>query len=141
LSQTYTAGSTFTIKFAAAAANADTLQWQIADYTGTAVASGSSSVPKGSSTVSLSCSSTLAGYFAVSAKLQNAGSTLPETGSRPAGIATFGVLPNVADLVPAAGAVLDRRRIGLPAAGQRESRQHFCTRPASPVSHGTQRLR
>ncbi len=111
--QTYTFGSTFTITFAAAATNADTLAWQIADYTGSAIASGSSNVPKGSSTVSLSCSSTLAGFFAVSAKLQNAGSTLPETGSRPAGIATFGVLPNIADLVPAPSALLDRHRIGL----------------------------
>jgi hypothetical protein len=109
----YTSGSTFTLTFSAATPQADTLNWQIADYAGNSVASGSTLVPQGSSKVSLSCTSTLAGYFAVTAKLQNAGSTLPQEGSRPAGMATFGVLPNVADSVPAVSSILDRHRIGL----------------------------
>ena len=44
---------------------------------------------------------------------QNSGATQPQLGSRPAGYASFGVLPNVADIVPAMSSALDQRRIGL----------------------------
>lgn len=121
LTQTFTSGSTFAVKFQSNSQSTDVLAWQILDYTGTAVASGSINVPQGSTNSTLSCSSTLAGYFAVSAKLQKSGATEPETGSRPAGYVSFGVLPNVADLVPAASGPLDRRRIGLQGANYVES--------------------
>jgi hypothetical protein len=114
LTQTYTAGSTFTIQLSAKTAKADVLAWQIDDYSGATVKSGTIDVAQGATAASLSCSSTIAGYFAISAQLQNAGSTLPRKGSRPAGIATFGVLPNVADLLPAsAPGPLDRHSFGL----------------------------
>jgi hypothetical protein len=121
LTQTFTSGSTFTVKFAAVAQNADVIAWQIVDYTGTALASGSINVPKGSTTATVACSSTLAGYFAAAAKLQNSGATQPQLGSRPAGYASFGVLPNVADLVPGASGALDVHRIGLQGANYVES--------------------
>jgi hypothetical protein len=121
LTQTFTSGSKFTVKFLAEAKNADAIAWQIADYTGKSLASGSINVPQGSTTASVTCSSTLAGYFAVSAKLQNSGATQPQLGSRPAGYATFGVLPNVADLVPAITGALDQHRIGLQGANYVES--------------------
>jgi hypothetical protein len=101
--------------------NGDTLAWSIVDYTGAAVASGSVGVPQGSTTTTVACSSTLAGYFAATAKLQNSGATQPQLGSRPAGYASFGVLPNVADIVPAVSGVLDQHRIGLQGANYVES--------------------
>jgi hypothetical protein len=121
LTQTFTSGSTFKLKFDAVSTNGDTLAWQILDYTGTAVASGSIAVPQGSTTSTVACSSTLAGYFAAAGKLQNSGATQPQLGSRPAGYASFGVLPNVADIVPALSAVLDQHRIGLQGANYVES--------------------
>jgi hypothetical protein len=121
LTQTFTSGSAFTVKFEAVAENSDAIAWQIVDYTDTAVASGSINVPKGSTTATLACTSTLAGYFAASAKLQNSGATQPQLGSRPAGYASFGVLPNVADIVPAVTGALDQHRIGLQGANYVES--------------------
>jgi hypothetical protein len=109
------------VKFDAVSKNADTLAWQIVDYTGTPLASGSINVPQGSTTSTLACTSTLAGYFAATAKLQNSGATQPQLGSRPAGYASFGVLPNVADIVPAMSGALDQHRIGLQGANYVES--------------------
>ena len=111
--QTYTAGSTFSVKFQTESKGADVITWQIADYTGKVAASGSIDVSAGATTASMSCSSTISGYFAVSAKLKNSGATEPQQGSRPEGYAAFGVLPNVADYVPAFNASLDTRRVGL----------------------------
>jgi hypothetical protein len=89
------------------------IAWQIADYTGKVHASGSIDVSTGATTASVSCSSTISGYFAVSARLKTSGATEPQQGSRPEGYAAFGVLPNVADYVPAFNASLDTRRVGL----------------------------
>jgi hypothetical protein len=111
--QTYTAGSKFTVTFATESSTADVIAWNIADYSGTVHAAGSINVSAGATTASVTCSSTLAGYFAVSAKLRNSGATEPQQGSRPAGYVSFGVLPNVADYVPQFAASLDERRIGL----------------------------
>lgn len=112
--QTFTSGSAFTIHFAVAAAGDDELKWQISDYAGTPVAGGSFSAATGSTTADLTCSSTLAGYFEVSAQLQNAGTSISHKGSRPHGFVSFGVLPNVADLLPAAqSGPLDRHSFGL----------------------------
>ena len=111
--QTYTAGSKFSVKFQTESKSSDVIAWQIADYKGTVHASGSIDVSAGTTTASVSCTSTIAGYFAVSAKLKNSGATEPQQGSRPEGYAAFGVLPNVADYVPAFNASLDSRRVGL----------------------------
>ncbi len=111
--QTYTAGSKFSVKFQTESKSSDVIAWQIADYKGTVHASGSIDVSAGTTTATVSCSSTIAGYFAVSAKLKNSGATEPQQGSRPEGYAAFGVLPSVADYVPAFNASLDTRRVGL----------------------------
>ena len=111
--QTYTSGSKFGVTFQTESKVADVIAWQIADYTGRVQASGSINVSAGATTAGVSCSSTISGYFAVSAKLKNSGATEPQQGSRPEGYAAFGVLPNVADYVPAFNASLDTRRVGL----------------------------
>ena len=119
--QTYTAGSKFTVKFQTESKSADVIGWQIADYTGNVHASGSIDVSAGATTASVSCTSTISGYFAVSAKLHNSGATEPQQGSRPEGYAAFGVLPNVTDYVPAFNASLDERRVGLVGANDVEA--------------------
>lgn len=111
--QVFTSSSKFTVAFKAVSKAADYIVWSVADYTGAVHASGAISVPAGTTTASVPCSSTRAGYFAVSAKLRNSGATQPWEGSRPAGYVTFGVLPNVADYVPEFNASLDTRRFGL----------------------------
>ncbi len=121
LTQTFTSGSSFNLKFTSNSGAADVIAWQIDDYTGTAITSGSINVPQGVSTATISCTSTLAGYFAATAKLQNSGATPPQLGSRPAGYASFGVLPNVADIVPAVSGALDQHRIGLQGSNYVES--------------------
>jgi hypothetical protein len=108
--QTFTWGSKFTVKFDAVSKISDVVDWTIADYTGKVHASGSISVVEGTTTASVSCSSTISGYFAVSAKLSKSGVIPAQQGSRPEGYAAFGVLPNVADFVPAFNASLDTRR-------------------------------
>jgi hypothetical protein len=114
LTETFTPGSKFTVKFDAVSKTADTLAWHIADYKGTIHASGSFAVSEGTTTASMTCSSTIAGYFAVSAKLSKSGATEPQQGSRPAGYVAFGVLPTmVGDYVPDFSTSLDTRRIGL----------------------------
>jgi hypothetical protein len=97
----FASGSTFPIAITASPSAADTLAWSVNDSLGNAVASGSFPAPAGSSTTTLSCTSTLAGYFAISATLAKAGGTVQTAGTRPTGIATFGVLPNVTGSVPA----------------------------------------
>jgi hypothetical protein len=109
----YTSGSKFTLTFKAISKGADYIVWSVADHTGAVHASGGISVPAGSTTATVACSSTLAGYFAVSAKLRNSGATQPWEGSRPAGYASFGILPNVADFVPEFMSSLDTRRVGM----------------------------
>jgi hypothetical protein len=109
----YTSGSKVTVTFNAVTKAADYIVWSIAGYMGGVKASGSISVPAGQTTANVSCTSTRAGYFAVSAKLRTSGATQPQTGSRPAGYATFGVLPNVADYVPQYSSSLDTRRFGM----------------------------
>jgi hypothetical protein len=84
-SQTFTSGSKFTVSFTAESKAADDIVWSIATYAGTVHASGTIAVAAGATTVKMSCSSTLAGYFAVSAKLSKSGATEPWQGSRPAG--------------------------------------------------------
>lgn len=121
LTQTYTPGSKFTVTLTAVSNIDDTLGWHIADYAGNSLALNDIGVHKGTTTATLTCSSTLAGYFTVSANLKTSGATQPQLGSRPQGFATFGVLPNVADLLPAVPATLDAHRIGLQGANYVQS--------------------
>ena len=67
--QTFTSGSKFVIHFDTDAAVADVVAWKVADYSGTIHAAGSIDVPSGVTDSSLTCSSTVFGYFAVSAGL------------------------------------------------------------------------
>ena len=94
-------GTTFLLSFVTRASANDTLVWQIADAWDNVQASGQFPVASGSQAVSLTCTSTLAGYFAISASLASTGGSLPSRGTRPGGIATFGVLPDVSALLPA----------------------------------------
>ncbi|MCP3720868.1 hypothetical protein [Paraburkholderia sp. CNPSo 3281] len=96
----FASGTAFPLAFTTNAPAADTVNWSISDHLGKVVTSGSLRVAAGPVTTTLSCSSTLAGYFAVTAKLATAGGQLLELGTRPAGTATFGVLPNLAGIVP-----------------------------------------
>jgi hypothetical protein len=92
--------SPFTIAFTTRTSADDTIVWQLRDDRNAVHASGRTKVASGARTTTLQCRSTLAGYFALSAKLARAGDALPERGTRPAGIATFGVLPDVSSVLP-----------------------------------------
>lgn len=110
----FNAGATFPVAFVTNAPSADTLNWSIADQLGNVAASGSLPVASGAVTTTLSCSSTLAGYFAINATLANAGGQIPSAGTRPTGAATFGVLPNLANVLPAVTyAHQDQHRFGM----------------------------
>ncbi|WP_235851260.1 hypothetical protein [Paraburkholderia piptadeniae] len=97
----FASGADFPLAFTTNAGNADTLNWAITDTAGRVATSGSFDVPSGASQTTLTCKSTLAGYFAVSASLKTAGGGLPQAGTRPTGIATFGVVPDLSSVVPA----------------------------------------
>ncbi|MBN3767904.1 hypothetical protein [Burkholderia sp. Ac-20365] len=97
----FASGANFPLVFTTNAGSADTLNWSINDTTGRVAASGSVAVPGGAAATTLTCHSTLAGYFAVSASLKAGGGALPQAGTRPTGIATFGVIPNLSNVVPA----------------------------------------
>ena len=110
----FASASTFQVAFTTNAPSADTLGWTISDQFGNVAASGSFPVASGPVTSTLSCTSTLAGYFAASATLAANGGTLPSAGTRPSGIATFGVLPNLTGVVPAVTyAHQDEHRFGM----------------------------
>ena len=96
----FASGSTFPLAITASPSSADTLAWAVNDSLGNTVASGSFPTPAGASTTTLRCTSTIAGYFAVSATLAKAGGSVQTAGTRPTGFATFGVLPNVTSSVP-----------------------------------------
>ncbi|WP_241269797.1 hypothetical protein [Caballeronia sp. M1242] len=83
------------------AESADTVNWQIRDAWNTVKASGRFAVDARAATVTLTCKSRASGYFAVSASLESGKQALPMRGTRPAGIATFGVLPDVSSALPA----------------------------------------
>jgi hypothetical protein len=111
--RTFANGSSFIIKMNVAAPSTDELEWQVTGYAGQSVTSGILPV-RGTGTFSVACTSTLAGYFSLGAAFHGALKALPHVGSRPAGIATFGVLPDVASPFPAAGSLpLEKRRFGL----------------------------
>uniref|UniRef100_E1T8F5 Uncharacterized protein n=1 Tax=Burkholderia sp. (strain CCGE1003) TaxID=640512 RepID=E1T8F5_BURSG len=97
----FAASRPFSLVFTTRAPQSDTLNWQIRDTWNVVRASGSFNVAAGAISSTLSCTSTVAGYFAVSASLQAARGQLESRGTRPAGIATFGVLPDTAAALPA----------------------------------------
>ncbi|RDU99396.1 hypothetical protein DWV00_08195 [Trinickia dinghuensis] len=107
-------GSTFQLAFTTNAPSSDTVTWSVQDYMGNIRGSGSFPVASGTQTNTLSCTASAGGYFAVTATLTNAGGTLPEAGTRPTGIATFGILPNVSSVLPAPTfAHTDQHRFGM----------------------------
>ena len=95
----FTNGHPFVVSLTTRANRSDTLAWQILDAWGNVHASGRFEVASGPQVVELKCVSTLAGYFAVSASLSSAGADLPARGTRPAGIASFGVLPDLSGVL------------------------------------------
>ncbi|PMS37038.1 hypothetical protein [Trinickia symbiotica] len=110
----FTEGSRFSISFVTAAPEPDDVVWSIRDHMDRIQVSGTFHVAGGTRTTTLSCKSTLSGYFAVSATLSKAGGTLPRTGTRPSGIATFGILPNSSTYLPAVTlAHIDQHRFGM----------------------------
>jgi hypothetical protein len=96
------------------ASSADTVAWSVADSNGAIKAQGSFAVSAGVQTNAIPCTSTWSGYGALTATLRSNGGTLPNSGTRPMGIATFGVLPN---LTPVLGTVTyahqDQHRFGM----------------------------
>jgi hypothetical protein len=107
-------GSAIRIRLDAVNSLPDGMDWQIKDYAGSIVASGSLRLAGGTTSVDLACSAGRSGYFAVFARLRNSGATIPQSGSRPEGFVTFGVLPDYAHILPMAPpGPLDRRRFGL----------------------------
>ncbi|MEX3955022.1 hypothetical protein [Trinickia sp. EG282A] len=107
-------GSSFSLSFVTAAPAADNVVWSVQDYLGNIRGSGSFAVASGTQTYKLSCKSSAPGYFAVTATLSRTGGTLPEAGTRPTGIATFGILPNVSAVLPApVFAHPDQHRFGM----------------------------
>jgi hypothetical protein len=97
----FAAGSTFDIALTTRATQGDTVSWQVLDNWNVVRASGQFAVASGAETTTLSCKSTLAGYFSISATLAKEGGQLMSRGTRPNGIATFGVLPDVSAVLPA----------------------------------------
>jgi hypothetical protein len=109
----------------------DKVQWRITDTWSRAQASGSFAVAGGPRVTSLTCTMPQAGYFAFSASLASkppAGSPdLPQRGTRPAGITTFGVLPDVsAALPPPTFARQDLHRFGGQGSAYIAPGQHCC---------------
>jgi hypothetical protein len=90
----------FTLAFTTRTTRDDMVEWAVRDDWDVVRASGRFAVKRGAQTVTLQCTSSLAGYFALSAKLAETGSSLPARGTRPTGIATFGVLPDVSSVLP-----------------------------------------
>lgn len=121
-------GRPFVLTLTTRARASDTLTWQIVDAWSKVRAAGHFEVASGPQAASLSCVSTLAGYFAVSASLTSAGAGLPASGTRPAGMASFGVLPNLSGvLTPPAYAREDLHRFGGQGAAYITPGQHCCS--------------
>jgi hypothetical protein len=145
----FQSGASFQINVTTNASAADTLNWTISDHTGAVVKTGSFPVTSGAKTTTLNCSSTLAGYFAVSATLSKAGGVLPSEGTRPQGIATFGVVPNVTNVLPAVSYTHeDQHRFGMQGANdngpllsdlgitqQLDDRELSATEPGGPNTY------
>ena len=94
--------------------SADTVVWSVADANGAIQTQGSFPVSAGVQTNTISCTSTWSGYGALTATLRANGGTLPSSGTRPMGIATFGVLPNLTSVLGTVNyAHQDQHRFGM----------------------------
>ncbi|MFM0598527.1 hypothetical protein, partial [Paraburkholderia dilworthii] len=94
--------------------SADTVVWSVADSNGAIKSQGSFAVKTGVQTSTIPCTSTWSGYGALTATLRSNGGTLPSSGTRPTGIATFGVLPNLSSaLGTVTYAHQDQHRFGM----------------------------
>lgn len=112
--------ASFNITFVTASNTGDDVTWSIRDYLDKPKASGHFPVKSGTWTTTLRCTSTISGYFAIAATLPKTGATLPRSGTRPAGLATFGVLPELsAYLPPVKFNNLDQHRFGMQGFGGR----------------------
>lgn len=110
----FASGSTFQVAITTRAPSADTLAWSVSNVFGNVVASGSFGTASGAVATTLSCTSTVAGYFAVSATLAKAGGSVQTAGTRPTGFASFGVLPNVSGSIGAPTyAAQEQHRFGM----------------------------
>ncbi|WP_260854064.1 hypothetical protein [Paraburkholderia sp. BCC1886] len=120
-------GKPFALTFTTRPAQADTLTWQIRDTWNAVRASGRFAVPAGATLATLNCASSIAGYFAVSASLERAHGQLDARGTRPAGIATFGILPDTVATLPAVRfPFADRHRFGGQGTAYLAPGQHCC---------------
>ncbi|CAG9249263.1 hypothetical protein [Paraburkholderia unamae] len=100
--QLFPRGKSIRIDVTTRATRDDKVRWDISDTWSRTQASGSFAVAAGPRVTSLTCTMPQAGYFAFSASLASQSSAgLPQRGTRPAGIATFGVLPDVSSALPA----------------------------------------
>lgn len=106
-------GQPFALVFTTQAGAADIVNWTITDYLGNTVARNSFAIASGTQTNTLTCSARQAGYFAVSASLANAGGSLPAAGTRPAGIATFGIEPAPSVVPTVTYSYPDQHRFGM----------------------------
>ncbi|REG61176.1 hypothetical protein B0G80_4010 [Paraburkholderia sp. BL6669N2] len=117
----------FALVFATRPTQGDTLNWQIRDTWNAVRASGRFPVAAGATLSTLSCASSVAGYFAVSASLERAHGQLDARGTRPAGIATFGVLPDASAALPVVRFPYeDLHRFGGQGAAYLAPGQHCC---------------
>jgi hypothetical protein len=113
-SQTFTAGSKFWIHVDSQLTSPDRLAWQVVNFAGAAMATGIVTLETGKSSVVVPCTAHVSGYFAVSVSFEKSDLILPPKGSRPSGIASFGILPDFSRLLPSAGNVpLQNHRFGL----------------------------
>jgi hypothetical protein len=121
-------GRPFAVDLTTRANRRDTLDWQILDTWSNVRASGQLQIASGPQVVTLNCVSTLAGYFAVSASLSSAGTELPTRGTRPVGMATFGVLPELSGVItPPTYAREDLHRFGGQGSAYVTPGQHCCS--------------
>jgi hypothetical protein len=88
----------------------DTFQWTLTDWQGKEVKNGTVPVSGGNWRHSLKFDSLPAGYYALAGKFLVQGDALPAQGSRPAGLLTFGVMPNIA---PVPNLAADGSRVGM----------------------------
>ncbi|MGE8329924.1 MAG: hypothetical protein ACN6PY_02305, partial [Paraburkholderia nemoris] len=123
----FAADKAFALVFTTRPAQNDTLNWQIRDSWNAVRASGRFPVAAGATLSTLSCASTVAGYFAVSASLERAHGQLEARGTRPEGIATFGVLPDTSAALPAVSFPYeDLHRFGGQGTAYLAPGQHCC---------------
>ncbi|WP_233217450.1 hypothetical protein [Trinickia dabaoshanensis] len=120
-------GEPFKVTLAARTSKADTIEWQIRDAWNVVRSAGRLPIDAGNASASLDCTSSRAGYFAVMASLVHGGQRLARRGTRPAGIATFGVLPDVSSaLPPVSYAHEDQHRFGGQGANYLRAGQRCC---------------